>query len=740
MDYDSLDTEGLVQTFTDSLESAMHQPLAIQFKCIVCKALSSFGSNWKETFYQFQTDFQRVCWLLKVIESSTGKYKRGVDKLGLNTTREEMLRDNGKSDEISRRYLSYGNLSIMEGDKNSGLTASTKAVFYATSPKQLARALAQRSRALHRCELYDEAIGEALKALKLPCSQSKIGKIHGILGHCYLEKKMFPESKLHYVQALKILTRDDGQNYLEAERGLKQCISEESKSESHHYEPKWKCFRTKAPDLKEIEQEVALRVTESKMTDSLNADESRLLSVPSNALRLKDARSEGRGWSMKLTRNVSTGEILIVEKPWAMSLWKERTKYCYYCCKRCHNLVPCSNCPHVGFCGDECEKSSKERSELPEGGNKHIYDCHGLGPAIIFDDDIESIHTAYNCLVKVPPKRLLDFVCSTGSYASGRGHQAFKGAEEIRRSPPSVVDPSDYSSLAFLSTCSNQRRDGTLEYFTKAAVFLTFCLYLEGYPMEWFDETDLFFSEPSSSNRPEIIPASWIAACLLCHIQAMDINYFGMNENFLNPSYSKEFATAVYPTISLINHSCNPNVAIKCTDRGVAFIHTLLPIQGGSEIFLSYKPPFYCNSTRERKELLQSQYYFNCECEACSHNWSRGSLNLPEKLMCQSCQKVFTENKEGCPLCKSQVAMLALSQFREEVIPNLRQILSKVTCSLEDLKYATTSADNALPFIQQPSVLYLQWKDLYTDILTNIYGIRTIEPWGDDDSSGSSRV
>ncbi|VDO03999.1 unnamed protein product [Rodentolepis nana] len=740
MDLERIDAESLVQTITDSLESAMHQPLVIQFKCIVSKALPSLGANWKQKFYQFQTDFQRVTYLLKAIESSTGKYKRGVDKLGLNTTREEILRGNGKSDEISKRYLTYGNLAIMESDRNAGLAASTKAVFYATSPKQLARALAQRSRILYQNELHGEAIGEGLKALKLPCSQFEIGNIHVTLGHCYFEKKMFPESKSHYIQALKILTRDNGQNYLDADAGLKRCISEEGKNESHQYEPKWKCLRSKAPDLKDIEREAAASITEAKMTDTLNAEEPKFLSAPSNTLRMKYAGSEGYGWTMQLTRNVNIGDILIVEKPWAMSLWKERTKYCYYCCKRCHNLVPCSNCPHVGFCSEECEKSSKEPLELPEDGNKHIYDCKGLCPAIIFDDDIESMHTAYNCLAKVPPNRLLDYICSTGSYASGRGHQAFKGSEEVRRAPPSVFDPSDYSSISFLTTCSDQRRDGTLEYFTKAAVFMTFCLYLEGYPMEWFDETDLFYSDPSSSNRPEIIPASWIAACLLYHIQAMDVNYFGINENFLNPSYSKELAAAVYPTISLINHSCNPNVAIKCTDKGVAFIHALRPIQAGSEIFLSYKPPFYFNSTQERRDLLQSQYYFDCECEACSNDWSRNTVNSPEKLICQSCQKVFIENMDGCPVCKSRGSMLILRHFREEVIPCLRRILLKATCSLEDLKYATTSADKALQFIQQPSSVYYLWKDLYTDILSSIYGNRTLEPWVEDGSSESSSV
>ncbi|VUZ50250.1 unnamed protein product [Hymenolepis diminuta] len=553
---------------------------------------------------------------------------------------------------------------------------------------------------------------------------------------------MFTESKSHYIQALAILGRDnsagDLQMCMDAEKGLKQCICEENNNGRHPYEPLWRCLRSKAPDLNEIEMKMASSASEANKSESLNTKDSKLLSVPNNILRLKYSGSAECGWTMEVTRNVSTGDVLLVEKPWAMGVWKERTKYCYYCCKRCHNLIPCSNCPHVGFCSEECKRSSKEAAELPEDGNKHIYNCQGLCPAIIFDESVESIHTAYNCLAKVPPRRLLDYICSTGPYAGGRGHQAFKGAEEIRLDPPSVFDPSDYSSIAFLSACSEKRQDGTLEYFTKAAIFLAFCLYLEGYPMKWFDETDIFFCDPSSSDSPEIIPASWIAACLLYHIQAMDINYFGVTESFPNLSCTEEFATSVYPTISLINHSCNPNVSVQCTDKGVAFIHALQPLRAGSEILLSYKLPFYYNSTQDRRASLQSQYYFNCECVACVNDWSKSSLGGPERLLCHNCMKVFVESKEGCPVCNSHEAVWMLRQFRDEVIPNLKRFLLKDICSLEELKYATTGADSVLPFVQQPSSIYYQWKDLYIDILGSIYDNRTIEPWAADDISESS--
>ncbi|VUZ39298.1 unnamed protein product [Hymenolepis diminuta] len=91
-------------------------------------------------------------------------------------------------------------------------------------------------------------------------------------------------------------------------------------------------------------------------------------------------------------------------------------------------------------------------------------------------------------------------------------------------------DPFDYPSTVFLSPSSDQHETHLLCIFTKAAVFLTHCFYLGGYPTKWIDETDIFFSNPSPTIQLKIIPASWFAACTPYHIQAVNINNFGISE------------------------------------------------------------------------------------------------------------------------------------------------------------------------------------------------------------------
>lgn len=76
---------------------------------------------------------------------------KGVNRLGLTITKEDLNKTNGKSDEISQRYLSYGKLTL----------------FYANTPTQYAEALVHRIKLLFNLELYEQVIRDAKDALKV---------------------------------------------------------------------------------------------------------------------------------------------------------------------------------------------------------------------------------------------------------------------------------------------------------------------------------------------------------------------------------------------------------------------------------------------------------------------------------------------------------------------------------------------------------------------------------------------
>ncbi|KAM7535998.1 hypothetical protein Aperf_G00000098880 [Anoplocephala perfoliata] len=163
------------------------------------------------------------------------------------------------------------------------------------------------------------------------------------------------------------------------------------------------------------------------------------------------------GWTTEVIQDVSPGDVLFVEKPWAISLLNEPTKYCYFCCKRGSSLTPCNRCHYVGFCNETCATNvSKLEKPGSSKGNVHIYDCHGLLPSINFLPTGNKLHVAFNCIAQLPSETLLDYLCSTGPYEGGMGHQAFTDVERIRSVGPVKLVSSDYSSAAWLHAGYNQ--------------------------------------------------------------------------------------------------------------------------------------------------------------------------------------------------------------------------------------------------------------------------------------------
>uniref|UniRef100_A0A0R3TK81 SET domain-containing protein n=1 Tax=Rodentolepis nana TaxID=102285 RepID=A0A0R3TK81_RODNA len=510
----------------------------------------------------------------------------------------------------------------------------------------------------------------------------------------------------------------------------------------------WKCIRPEPPTTKLIENE-----EDSDRNRDNSKHESHFTSSPNGLLRLKKA-GPSSGWTLELTQDVSPGtlcDLIMVEKPFTVSLVTRQTCYCYFCFKRCHNLIPCANCPHVGFCSHECRRKAKKRRYGVEEGNCHFFDCHGLRPYTCLNScnkwntGVDSIHAAFSSLSKVPPNCLLDYICSKAQYECGSGHQAFVGSKKVRDKPLMFYDTFDYSSIAWLSTCSDARRDEDLWAQTVIAVFLTYCLHyiwfrrnryiflchfqLGGYPMTWFDETALFFQDPSPSNRPWKIPASWLAACMLFHIQMISVNSFEFSEHFFRLSKNpKSFGICIYPTISLINHSCVPTAAVSWVDKGTLLVYSLQSLSAGSEISISYGPLIYDSTPKERQDYFQKDYFFKCKCEACSNNWDE-LFQQSERLKCPDCSCIFDESSDCCPECKSERAKESYKLLLDEQIPMLKGILLKENCTLGDLSRASECVKKAEAFLQLPSLVLFNVRNLFGLLVTMLYGNRVYEPW-----------
>ncbi|CAN9501140.1 unnamed protein product [Ophioblennius macclurei] len=146
---------------------------------------------------------------------------------------------------------------------------------------------------------------------------------------------------------------------------------------------------------------------------------------------------------------------------------------------------------------------------------------------------------------------------------------------------------------------------------------------------------------------------------LRCNAQAVvAVQDSGAADASVRSSREVRLATAVFPTLSLLNHSCRPNTSLafhtgtcdsseafeddEGSSRGVVVtVRASKAVKPGEEILHCYGPHSSRMATSERRRLLQEQYFFLCQCEACSLQEEDKEAELKGRgsaLLCCRCQ------------------------------------------------------------------------------------------------------
>lgn len=131
-----------------------------------------------------------------------------------------------------------------------------------------------------------------------------------------------------------------------------------------------------------------------------------------------------------------------------------------------------------------------------------------------------------------------------------------------------------------------------------------------------------------------------------------------------------------YPFLSLLNHSCSPNVNRIFIDN-MNILVVQRPIKNGDQLFDDYGYNF-TNMTREHRQIgLLKQYRFGCCCEACVNEWPLLSeLKIIDKSLFNKAKKACRELSLGAINQKK-----AKMKFQE--ICNFIECAQKLAPSLE---------------------------------------------------------
>lgn len=150
-----------------------------------------------------------------------------------------------------------------------------------------------------------------------------------------------------------------------------------------------------------------------------------------------------------------------------------------------------------------------------------------------------------------------------------------------------------------------------------------------------------------------------VGVVLLQHVQQLVCNAHAItalhmqqsgNGRTVDTQSQVRIATAIYPTASLMNHSCDPTILASFV-KDVLVVKSVRDVPAGGEIFNCYGPHFKRMKSSERQVILKSQYFFECQCEACAGVQS--DMPISQALRCPECGNSMPVQQVAlvCPSC-----------------------------------------------------------------------------------------
>lgn len=272
------------------------------------------------------------------------------------------------------------------------------------------------------------------------------------------------------------------------------------------------------------------------------ANPNRSIHCASSSVEIKTSLEMGR--HVIASRDIPVGEVIAIEQPFATILLPAKTTdHCHHCLQLCYDLLPCEFCTEALFCTESCKEAAWD--------SYHKYECAII--SILRKLDLSKLeHIALRiALIASRTNAGVSNLSESEVYHSGRYqeiHQLIANTE--CRNPADIFERS-----------------------TTAAVMYQL---VEAYTPFFVD----FEAEESKGRFREL---------LLLHLQTGPSNFHEISELALsNGVYdSEETGAGAYAFLSLLNHSCNPNVVRHSYGTHVV-LRALRPIRKGQQLFDNY--------------------------------------------------------------------------------------------------------------------------------------------------------
>ncbi|KAG8008005.1 SET and MYND domain-containing protein 4 [Nibea albiflora] len=444
-----------------------------------------------------------------------------------------------------------------------------------------------------------------------------------------------------------------------------------------------------------------------------------------------------KGRHLVAADRIAAGDVILHDRPYSCVLIpgmeevkgkgarqsKEKRVECMFGMehRRCHRCltetlrpVPCERCSYSRYCSTSCQQDAWEEH--------HRWEC-SLGA------DLMVMGVMSQLALRVTLKAGLKNIKMARDPIRAK-HTESEPSCLNRESSDSSPCRTSYCSDSYLSVFHllhhlNHHSPGLRFLYAVTVATLYLKLSKAGPPPASWDVSGNSQSSDEEGGIRDWSSELWLLGSavlrhmlqLRCNAQAIVmLQDTGAANSPVQSSMEIRIATAIFPTLSLLNHSCCPNTSLvfssgtgavpsgsdlsadlsesladdRSTACGVTVtVRAAKVIAPGQEILHCYGPHSSRMATRERQRLLQEQYYFLCQCEACTlqqedEEGTEGTDCSPHKsgLLCGKCKGSLKKSSEDRFLCSSCGHRVPFSEVNHK-LQEIRDDLEKAVDLME---------------------------------------------------------
>lgn len=536
---------------------------------------------------------------------------------------------NRKSEKKSISTRQEGNLVFKKKQFGTAIELYTKSLLLAPfESEQLSLGYSNRSAALYHLSQYENCIGDIQQTLLCQHVPEHLpSKLSLRKGQCLFQLQRFKEADDEFHKGKSLLEKstqtekmkvDKDSQILEFDKWIKKTK-----------------FKREQSNLKTPELTTNGSDDQTDILPMVSYSTNELVVKASSAVKLCN-NTGSRGRHLLAQHKINAGDVLIVEKPYAAILLPDSSlTHCHNCFVKVSSPFPCPFCCSVQYCSQNCREiawNSHHRVEC-----RYMSLLHSVGIA----------HLSLRIILLTGLKNLLDFKSKLDSASPTKT----PGLNE------SGQYDTNYLTVYMLMAHSNDLLAEDLLQYAMTAALLLHILDHAG----WFhrigtcptntSSTSISSNKSHSSNLVDILKSDahlYTASALLRHIQQLVCNAHAITElqiseaspaangsgASIQTTSQVRVATAIYPTASLMNHSCEPTIT-SSFQKDTLIVRAVKEVEEGGEIFNCYGPHSYRMSFEERQQLLKDQYFFECHCQSCRNALQQKTL-APDGI-CPKC-------------------------------------------------------------------------------------------------------